>query len=80
MDTEAKAIVLESFDERLLPNVNSSALLNKMGNIFYVPEFGYSILSVSQMILERLQVSFENFKSIGSAGPQVVATASLVGD
>ena len=61
-------------------NVHGSPHPCKLSNISHFPDFGYSLMSFSQMVSKGLQVSFESDKCIDTAGPTVVATASQVGD
>ena len=80
MGTKAKANVAGCSDVQFMLNVNGSPHPCKLTNVLHVPDFGYSLLSVSQMVSKRLHVSLENDKCVVSAGPTVVATASRVQD
>ena len=80
MGTKAKANVAGRGEVHLMLNVNGSERPCKLSNVLHVPDFGYSLLSVSQMVSKGLKVSFQNGKCVVNQGPTVVATASLVGD
>ncbi|CDF77556.1 Retrovirus-related Gag-Pol polyprotein [Chondrus crispus] len=80
MGTKARANVAGRGEVEFMLNVNGSPHPCKLSNVLHVPDFGYSLLSVSQIVSKGLQVSFEKDKCIVTAGPTVVATASQVGD
>ncbi|CDF39892.1 unnamed protein product [Chondrus crispus] len=80
MGTKARANVAGRGEVELMLNVNGSPHPCKLSNVLHVPDFGYSLLSVTQMVSKGLQVSFENEKYRVTTGPTVVATASQVGD
>ncbi|CDF37707.1 unnamed protein product [Chondrus crispus] len=80
MGTKARANVAGRGEVEFMLNVNGSPHPCKLSNVLHVPDFGYSLLSVSQMVSKGLQVSFENEKCRVTAGSTVLATASQVGD
>ena len=80
MGTKATANVAGRGEVEFMLNVNGSPHPCKLSNFLHVPDFGYSLLSVSRMVSKGLQVSFESDKCIVTTGRTVVATASQVGD
>ena len=80
MGTKARATVAGRGKVELMRNVNGVASPCILSNVLHVPDFGYSLLSVSQMVSRGMQVSFQTEKCIASKESKVLATASLVGD
>ncbi|CDF39893.1 unnamed protein product [Chondrus crispus] len=71
MGTKARANVAGRGEVELMLNVNGSPHPCKLSNVLHVPDFGYSLLSVTQMVSKGLQVSFENEKYRVTTGPTV---------
>ena len=80
MGTKARANVAGRGAVELMLNVNGSANPCILKNVLHVPDFGYSLLSVSQMVSKGMEVSFQTGNCIVTKGSKVLATASLVGD
>ena len=80
MGTKAQAVVAGRGDVHLMLNVNGHAHPCKLSNVLHVPDFGFSLLSVSQMVSKGMHIAFQQGKCVVTNKSQVVATASMVGD
>lgn len=78
METKAKVVVAGCGDVILDLNVNGCKVFCKLKDVLHVPDFGYSLLSVSKMTANGLSISFKHNRCIISQGSTAVATASLV--
>ncbi|CDF39664.1 unnamed protein product [Chondrus crispus] len=80
MGTKASAKVAGRGDVHLKLNVNGRMEPCKLTDVLHVPDFAFSLLSVSRMTELGLKVGFENGKCMIRRGSTVVATATLVGE
>lgn len=80
MGTKASAKVAGRGDVHLKLNVNGRIEPCKLTDVLHVPDFAFSLLSVSRMTELGLKVGFENGKCMIRRGSTVVATATLVGE
>ncbi|CDF40427.1 unnamed protein product [Chondrus crispus] len=80
MGTKASAKVAGRGDVHLKLNVNGRIEPGKLTDVLHVPDFAFSLLSVSRMTELGLKVGFENGKCMIRRGSTVVATATLVGE
>ena len=78
MGTKASAKVAGRGDVLLKLNVNGRIQPCKLTDVLHVPDFAFSLLSVSRMTELGLKVGFENGKCMVRRGSTVVATAILV--
>ena len=80
MGTKASAKVAGRGDVHLKLNVNGRIEPCKLTDVLHVPDFAFSLLSVSRMTEVGMNVGFGNGKCIVKRGATVVATATLVGE
>ncbi|CDF39993.1 unnamed protein product [Chondrus crispus] len=80
MGTKASAKVAGRGDVHLKLNVNGRIEPCKLTDVLHVPDFAFSLLSVSRMTEVGLKVGFENGKCMIRRGSTIVATATLVGE
>ena len=78
MGTKAKTRVAGCGDVVLTLDVNGQTKPCKLKGVVHVPEFGYSLLSVSKMIANGLKVEFERDICEVKHSSKTVATAKLV--
>ena len=80
MGTKASAKVAGRGNVYLKLNVNGCIKTCKLTNVLHVPDFAFSLLSVSRMTEVGMHVGFGNGKCVVKRGATVVATATLVGE
>ena len=78
MGTKAKKNVARYGDVVLTLVINGERKPCKLKSVLHVPDFGYSLLSVSKMTQNGLKVLFEDDKSEVKQNSKTVATANLV--
>ena len=80
MGTKASATVAGHGDIYLKLKVNGRIEPCKLKNVLHVPDFAFSLLSVSRMAEFGMNVEFKNGKCMIKRDQNVVATATLVGE